>query len=120
VGWIVAACAPSNIPLPAKVGVSLVSAAATADHRVLVFRACQGGHCFSDTYLQWLYGDPPAVIHTSRVDGFGEGTVVRDIRWARLHKRSALVATIDTRQPDADPLTLYLLPGEPGYYQVRR
>lgn len=87
---------------------------------MLVFRACAEGHCFSDTYLQWLHGHPPQVIHTSRVHEFGEGIVVRSVRWVRDRARPALVAIIDTRREGAEPLTVYLIPAEPGYYQVRR
>ncbi len=97
-----------------------MTAESTAEHRVLVFRACAKGHCFSDTYLQWLQGQPPEVLRTSQVHEFGEGVVVRSVRWARDKARPTLVAIIDTRREGAPPLTLYLIPAEPGYYQVHR
>lgn len=97
-----------------------MTAESTAQHRVLVFRACAKGHCFSDTYLQWLHGHPPEVVHTSRVSEFGEGVVVRSAHWVRNEAQPALMAIIDTRREGSEPLTLYLVPGALGVYQVHR
>lgn len=119
--WLLASgCAPKSVPLPAVVDASLVSADSTAQHRVLVFRSCAEGHCFSDAYLQWLHGHPPQVVHTSHIEEFGEGSVVRSVRWVRNRARPALVAVVDTRRPGADPRTVYLIPAAPGVYRVER
>lgn len=97
----------------------LVSAASTAKHRVLVFRVCDDGLCSSDSYLQWLDGWPPDVVHTSRVPELGGGRVVRSVRWERRASRLSLVAEIAPRREGAAPLTLFLLPRAPGSYEVR-
>ena len=117
---LVSACGLKSVPLPAKVGVDLVSAASTAQHRVLVFRACSDGVCFSDSYLQWLDGHPPKVVHTSRIEAFGQGSIVRSVRWTQQAGRSALMAIVDTRHPGAAPGTVFVIPAEPGVYRVER
>ena len=119
--WLTLACStPQSVPLPSPVDISLVTVESTALHRVLVFRTCGDQGCSSDTYLQWLEGTPPQVIHTAPVPELGSGTVVRSLRWVRNRSRISLVAILDLRRPDAEPLTVYLLPHGPGRYEVER
>ena len=98
----------------------LVTAASTAQHRLLVFRACEDGRCSSDAYLQWFRDYPPEVAHTAPVPELGEGRVVTSARWVRHRARPALVAVLDPREKGSEPQTVYLIPGQPGRYEIER
>ena len=106
--------------LPKPVNPMLVTATSTAQHRLLVFRVCDGGYCSSDTYLQWLHEYPPKVIHTAPVPELGEGHVVTSTRWVRNRERPMLVVVVDPRHLGGPPMQVFITPAEPGFYHVGR
>lgn len=108
------------MPLPSPVSPELVHATSTARHRLLVFRVCEDDPCSSDSYLQWLEGWPPEVVHTAPVPELGEGQAVTSARWVRNARRVSLVAVVDPRREGVDPHTLFLFPGSPGRYEIQR
>ena len=112
------ACGTKNVPLPTPVDPMLVSATSTAQHRLLVFRVCDGGACSSDAYLQWLHGFPPEVIFTASVPEIGAGRVVLNAHWMRDRRRPTLALLVDPRDPRGKPKEVFLVPGAPGEYHL--
>ena len=98
----------------------LVSAASTAKHRLLVFRVCDGGRCSSDAYLQWFHEFPPQAIHTAPVPELSEGRVVTSARWVRNRTRPGLLVVVAPYREDLDPVTMFVVPGKPGRYEIHR
>jgi len=98
----------------------LVSAASTAKHRLLVFRVCDGDRCSSDAYLQWFHEFPPQAIHTAPVPELSEGRVVTSARWVRNRTRPGLLVVVAPYREDLDPVTMFVVPGKPGRYEIHR